>query len=545
MLGRARYRYRVAVEDRRVARTSGGTCWSGSLSRRLGLALTWVAVRAGARPRHPLGPVPRLVPVRARLRHAARAPSWPPGVLAGASTGAGPSGSRGARCWRRAGPPPFAWARRLALVDGAAGLTRSLQSPDNYLTDVPAGRGRPAGLPVQAFTDRRGRPLSRRARSPARPGAAALGAAPARPHRPAHPRTADHRARRPRHAAGARRRAGRLRRGRRPAVRAGAHPGAVRGLGGGRRSTWSSPCSARRWWRWAYGPAPARRRAGGPPAGPWPAGSRSASPPCSRTPRRGSGCRSCASTSPAGGPFLNLATGLGALLPVLAAQLAGFGWIDGLLVARADYAVRVEPNRSARRLERRSAWWCCCSPPARRWSAACPHPQHAGLAVPGRGRAPRWSSRVARAGPRRGRGGLAALLPVADRRRGGARGPGRRAPAQPAAAGRRRGRHRHRRRGRARHPLVAACKGTLLSPGADRGTLLTRGYGAVRTGACGTRSSTRDQPRTRSRRPGPADRSSRPAPPYGPGRRRPRSPPPAAHSATAQASSILAHSRHS
>ena len=29
--------------------------------------------------------------------------------------------------------------------------------------------------------------------------------------------------------------------------------------------------------------------------------------------------------------FLNVATGLGALLPVLAAQVAGFSWIDGLL----------------------------------------------------------------------------------------------------------------------------------------------------------------------------------------------------------------------
>jgi hypothetical protein len=45
--------------------------------------------------------------------------------------------------------------------------------------------------------------------------------------------------------------------------------------------------------------------------------------------------------------FLNIATGLGALLPVLGAQAAGFSWIDGLLVARADYAARVEPNRSA------------------------------------------------------------------------------------------------------------------------------------------------------------------------------------------------------
>lgn len=48
--------------------------------------------------------------------------------------------------------------------------------------------------------------------------------------------------------------------------------------------------------------------------------------------------------------FLNVATGLGALIPLLAAQLAGFAWIDGLLAARADYAERVEPGRSA-------VWW--------------------------------------------------------------------------------------------------------------------------------------------------------------------------------------------
>jgi methylthioxylose transferase len=48
--------------------------------------------------------------------------------------------------------------------------------------------------------------------------------------------------------------------------------------------------------------------------------------------------------------FLNVATGLGALLPVVAAERAGFSWIEGLLVARADYAARIEPNRSA-------VWW--------------------------------------------------------------------------------------------------------------------------------------------------------------------------------------------
>jgi hypothetical protein len=44
--------------------------------------------------------------------------------------------------------------------------------------------------------------------------------------------------------------------------------------------------------------------------------------------------------------FLNIATGVGALVPVLAAEAAGFSWIDGLLVARDDYVTRVEPNRS-------------------------------------------------------------------------------------------------------------------------------------------------------------------------------------------------------
>ena len=53
-------------------------------------------------------------------------------------------------------------------------------------------------------------------------------------------------------------------------------------------------------------------------------------------------------------PFLNVATGAGALLPVLAAQLAGFGWTDGLLAAEADYTTRIEPYRSA-------LWWAVLS----------------------------------------------------------------------------------------------------------------------------------------------------------------------------------------
>ncbi|WP_018350706.1 hypothetical protein [Longispora albida] len=49
-------------------------------------------------------------------------------------------------------------------------------------------------------------------------------------------------------------------------------------------------------------------------------------------------------------PMLHLATGLGALAPVLVATLAGFNWFDGLLTARDDFAARVEPHRSA-------LWW--------------------------------------------------------------------------------------------------------------------------------------------------------------------------------------------
>jgi hypothetical protein len=48
--------------------------------------------------------------------------------------------------------------------------------------------------------------------------------------------------------------------------------------------------------------------------------------------------------------FLNVATGLGALLPVLLVQLAGFTWLDGLRAAGRDYAERVEPHRSP-------FWW--------------------------------------------------------------------------------------------------------------------------------------------------------------------------------------------
>ena len=52
--------------------------------------------------------------------------------------------------------------------------------------------------------------------------------------------------------------------------------------------------------------------------------------------------------------FLNVMSGLGALLPVLGAQLLGFGWADGLVAAETDYASRVAPYRSV-------LWWSAIS----------------------------------------------------------------------------------------------------------------------------------------------------------------------------------------
>ena len=53
-------------------------------------------------------------------------------------------------------------------------------------------------------------------------------------------------------------------------------------------------------------------------------------------------------------PLLNVLTGMGALLVVLGAQLAGFTWTDGLIVAEADYLQRIEPYRSR-------LWWSVIS----------------------------------------------------------------------------------------------------------------------------------------------------------------------------------------
>jgi hypothetical protein len=51
---------------------------------------------------------------------------------------------------------------------------------------------------------------------------------------------------------------------------------------------------------------------------------------------------------------LNVLSGVGALLPVLGAQLLGFGWSDGLVAAETDYASRVAPHRSV-------LWWSAIS----------------------------------------------------------------------------------------------------------------------------------------------------------------------------------------
>jgi hypothetical protein len=45
--------------------------------------------------------------------------------------------------------------------------------------------------------------------------------------------------------------------------------------------------------------------------------------------------------------FLNVVTGACALVPVLAARAAGFSWFDGLVAARDDFDLRVEPDRPA------------------------------------------------------------------------------------------------------------------------------------------------------------------------------------------------------
>jgi methylthioxylose transferase len=47
---------------------------------------------------------------------------------------------------------------------------------------------------------------------------------------------------------------------------------------------------------------------------------------------------------------LNLFTGAAALVPLGLAQAAGFSWVDGLMAARHDFGLRIEPHRSV-------LWW--------------------------------------------------------------------------------------------------------------------------------------------------------------------------------------------
>lgn len=47
---------------------------------------------------------------------------------------------------------------------------------------------------------------------------------------------------------------------------------------------------------------------------------------------------------------LNLVTGVSAVVPVAVVQLLGFRWVDGLLAAQQDFATRIETHRSA-------LWW--------------------------------------------------------------------------------------------------------------------------------------------------------------------------------------------
>lgn len=53
-------------------------------------------------------------------------------------------------------------------------------------------------------------------------------------------------------------------------------------------------------------------------------------------------------------PLVNIGTGLGALLPILLADRLGFAWLSGLTAARVDFQTRVEPYRSV-------LWWSAIS----------------------------------------------------------------------------------------------------------------------------------------------------------------------------------------
>ncbi len=309
----------------------------------VGLALTWVIVRGGAS----LGT--RSAPFLGSYRFAlgwstVLAPLVAFGVLVATARGRFEHARWGtvlALGW--AGT--FVWALSLALVDGAAGLTRSLQAPDNYLTDVPAV-GDSALAYLRGYTDDAG-DLSNAARGHP-PGPVLLLWA--------------------LHRLGLTERLtlGVLI----TALGALVTPlvlAAVRGVCGeaaGRRLTPVLILAPYAVWvavsvdvvvavlgaamvamgvRASAGASTGRRAAGWAVAcgvtlgvaalfsyaAPW----LGLSAVCLYFARRRA--------------FLNVATGLGALLPVVVAQAAGFGWFDGLLVARDDYVARVEPNRSA------------------------------------------------------------------------------------------------------------------------------------------------------------------------------------------------------
>jgi len=309
----------------------------------LGLVLTWVAVRAGAH----LGT--RSAPFLGSYRFAlgfssVLAPALAAGVLLAVHRGWAERlrwGALQASAWIAT----FGWATALALVDGAAGLTRSLQSPDNYLTDVPR-IGDDVGEFVRTYTDDPlGHSVAARGHPPGpvvllwwlnRMGLSdrlALGALV----------TALGALVTPLVLAAVRGVCGEVAARRYVPVLVLAPYavwvavsvdvvvavlGAAMVAMGVRAS--ASTCSGWRAGLWALASGVTLGVAAMfSYAAPW----LGLSVVCLYFARRRA--------------FLNIATGIGALLPVYGAQLAGFGWIEGMLMARADHAVRIEPNRSA------------------------------------------------------------------------------------------------------------------------------------------------------------------------------------------------------
>src|SRR5512142_1988294 len=122
-----------------------------ALTALVGLGVTAAAVRSGARlgtPAAPflgsyrwqLGPASLLAPAVAVVVLVAAARGWPervrwPGLQVAADLTA------------------LAWALALALVDGAAGLTRGLAAHDEYLSDLGAVGNHPLAF-LTTFTDR-------------------------------------------------------------------------------------------------------------------------------------------------------------------------------------------------------------------------------------------------------------------------------------------------------------------------------------------------------------------------------------------------------